>query len=953
MRFQSSLEYTSILALMIFLMPLCLAHAGPGTCGDTVCDVTENNCSCPEDCPGTLNSLIGVDRRAIFSLNPATGDGTRLTGPGLDGFFISGAAFDPDTQTLYLADPRENALLRVDTATREITVVGQFDASSVSGLAFDPNTQTLFASDAAHSGSQLLRLDTSTGTSTFIGNIGFDDVFGLAFDRTTNTLYGVDHATSLLITIDTIAGTGTTVGPIGFDDIAGLTIDSNSGTLYGSDTSSDELIIINKSTGAGTAVGPSGRQVLNALAYDDTSNTLFGVDTSTGIITLDTQTAGSTSFKFLGIHSVIGLAYDSTTNTTYAIDANTRLLITIDLNDAVATPIGEVEVGGLTGLAFSPSDQLLYASTFGMLYTIDPITANHTFIGSTNTFGVGPVNGLTFNSNTDTLYGVTLNGNLIALDTTTGVGTLIGNVGFNQMASLSFDPATNVLYGTSNSESSFIRIDPQTGQGTTVAALSKDFFSLIQALTFDSSSGRLVAFDTNTDSLFGIAIDTGFVQFIGPDNVGFLTSLAFDALTNTLYGVVSQSSTLLVTVDPLTGTSTPIAELSEELVQASAFDPNARVLYAVTLNSGELLQFDVATQTLTTIGTTGLLVVHGLAFDPVSGLLYASTPAPGTRLFTINPQTAESSQLDFHIFVRHTGLAFDAQNGVLYGVENDDLYTFDTVTGQPTFVGATPGLNLDGLTFAPGEFACNDGIDNDCDGNVDCADTDCSGDAECCGDGVVDPSQECDDGNRTSGDGCSEFCITEFCGDGIVNNGSEACDDSGTSATCDDDCTLPVCGDGTLNTLAGEACDDGLANGNTPNACRMSCQLPACGDGVVDNGEACDTGGSSATCNDNCTQSECGDGVVNTMAGEACDDAGPSVNCDDDCTLANCGDGRLNILAGEECDDGNTNNGDGCSANCKIESAVAIPAISLPGMLSLIILLTSALAIRSWHQLAI
>jgi cysteine-rich repeat protein len=69
---------------------------------------------------------------------------------------------------------------------------------------------------------------------------------------------------------------------------------------------------------------------------------------------------------------------------------------------------------------------------------------------------------------------------------------------------------------------------------------------------------------------------------------------------------------------------------------------------------------------------------------------------------------------------------------------------------------------------------------------------------------------------------------------------------------------------------------------------------PVCGDGHLDEGEQCDDG--------------------NTVSGDG---------CSADCKIETppppvCGDGHLD--QGEECDDGNTVSGDGCSADCKIET---------------------------------
>ncbi|SVD76316.1 uncharacterized protein METZ01_LOCUS429170, partial [marine metagenome] len=92
-----------------------------------------------------------------------------------------------------------------------------------------------------------------------------------------------------------------------------------------------------------------------------------------------------------------------------------------------------------------------------------------------------------------------------------------------------------------------------------------------------------------------------------------------------------------------------------------------------------------------------------------------------------------------------------------------------------------------------------------------------------------------------------------------------------------------------------------------------------CGDGIIHDelGEACDTGGESATCDDDCTAVACGDGNHNAAAGEACDDGTNSNNdaCLDasgsNCIVAICGDGYINSAA-ETCDDSNTTAGDGC-----------------------------------------
>ena len=59
--------------------------------------------------------------------------------------------------------------------------------------------------------------------------------------------------------------------------------------------------------------------------------------------------------------------------------------------------------------------------------------------------------------------------------------------------------------------------------------------------------------------------------------------------------------------------------------------------------------------------------------------------------------------------------------------------------------------------------------------------------------------------------------------------------------------------------------------------------------------------------------------VTAALSGDGCCPAGASANTDSDC-VAQCGNSK--VEQGEECDDGNQLGGDGCTAECKRESAV-------------------------------
>jgi fibro-slime domain-containing protein len=138
-----------------------------------------------------------------------------------------------------------------------------------------------------------------------------------------------------------------------------------------------------------------------------------------------------------------------------------------------------------------------------------------------------------------------------------------------------------------------------------------------------------------------------------------------------------------------------------------------------------------------------------------------------------------------------------------------------------------------------------------------------------CGDGTQTPGEACDDGEDNDDSaygGCTQLCKRgPRCGDGKLQKAEEACDD-GHNVTpysidqkgCAPGCQLPAwCGDAQVDSLFGEACDDGKNDG-TYGGCEADCTLaPRCGDKVVDEPqENCDDGNavSGDGCSSKCSQ---------------------------------------------------------------------------------------------------
>jgi cysteine-rich repeat protein len=156
-------------------------------------------------------------------------------------------------------------------------------------------------------------------------------------------------------------------------------------------------------------------------------------------------------------------------------------------------------------------------------------------------------------------------------------------------------------------------------------------------------------------------------------------------------------------------------------------------------------------------------------------------------------------------------------------------------------------------------------------------------------------------------------------------NGQQ-CDADGNLCTVGDSCQSGTCTAGTaLNCSDGNPCTSDSCSPTT--GCTATPNNAVCNDGNACTGPDVCQGGVCApqalTCDDNnpCTIDSCntltGCTYANQLNNSSC---GPTSICiGGACTAGKCGDSVVMSLLVEECDDGNTNSGDGCSSQCKVE----------------------------------
>lgn len=218
---------------------------------------------------------------------------------------------------------------------------------------------------------------------------------------------------------------------------------------------------------------------------------------------------------------------------------------------------------------------------------------------------------------------------LYELDPATGaVIQTIGNSGVvspHHITSLACQPTTGKFFGYVNeyvayNEGQLATIDLATGLATVLSTSSPVH---VPDMTFDPD-GTLYGWTeggTWFDDLIKFDTSTGAVTQVGDALVSTArTGLASDS-NGKLY---MKAAAELYTVDKVTGVATPLITLSQDLVNALAFDENDE-LYSVDRvgTTSYLMKIDIATGNVSTVGDMGVANIAAIEFScggPVQSL---------------------------------------------------------------------------------------------------------------------------------------------------------------------------------------------------------------------------------------------------------------------------------------------------------------------------------------------
>lgn len=194
------------------------------------------------------NVLYGTDISSdkLIIIDRNIGAATVVGDLGYDN--VQGLAFDPGTDTLYGSDVTTDNLITINTTTGSGSQVGRLiDAGDISieftnvqGLAYDSQAGILFGVDVGKR--QLIRINTASGRVTVVGNLDSPNIQGLAYNSDLNTLIGTDVQNNSLLNIIKTTGQSNLLGTINRLNVIGLayvplgSAPANSEGLYGSGT---------------------------------------------------------------------------------------------------------------------------------------------------------------------------------------------------------------------------------------------------------------------------------------------------------------------------------------------------------------------------------------------------------------------------------------------------------------------------------------------------------------------------------------------------------------------------------------------------------------------------------------------------------------------------------------------------------------------------------------------
>lgn len=659
---------------------------------------------------GTILDTVG-NNSTLVEIDPETG--ALIQTIGLVGYVVNGLEFNERDGLLYGTtttwDPTfPSGLIRIDITTGAGTPIG-------TGAGMHVNNPTNYRGGAnsylfawTEDGDDLVRIDTTTGLATVVGDSGISTLeHGLARNEN-GSLFLVNSGGSVY-SINTSTGLATSVGSIGqtahhgdFDQATGLYF----GLTYGGSARSlvvaevtttsvfhyyniptvDNLFTLSFVPDRPPVTAISGRLLGTILDQAGDNSTLVEINPGNG---------ATTAIGLVG-YEVNGLEYNQVNGRVYATTSNNdptfpNGLIEINMTTGAGTPIGSGAGMLINNPTVNAAGQM-YAWTEDSddLVTVNTTTGVATVVGDS---GVGSLeHGLAFDGQDNLFLVNSYYGDVYTINPATGVGTQAGTL--HIMAHHGdFDPVTGLYFGLDQTASygPARKLVIAKVTSTSSRVLNQiDTTDALHTLTFvpkaapPSTKGAYRLLGTtidqvaNNSTLVEIDPQTGaLIKTIG--TVGYqVNGLEYDKKSNKLYGTTSSNDPTfpngLIQINLQTGSGTPIGSGSGFSQILNPTVNSMGKLYAWTEDFDDLVTVNTTTGVATVVGDTGLGYLsweHGLAFDKNDNLFLVNGDIG--EVYTINPATGAGTYVETMGQRAHHG-DFDPGTGLYFGIDTTPPY---------------------------------------------------------------------------------------------------------------------------------------------------------------------------------------------------------------------------------------------------------------------------------------
>jgi Zn-dependent metalloprotease len=263
-------------------------------------------------------------------------------------------------------------------------------------------------------------------------------------------------------------------------------------------------------------------------------------------------------------------------------------------------------------VAFTSTDTGTVNETLS-IYSNDPVNPNKSV----------PLNGVGYviNAVQDTTFYASsggVNGEIILLDKSTGVGITVGSSNYSIINSLSINPVTDILYGaiSYSLQSSIVIVNASEGDAYSKFTLDLGYISI----AFDTS-GNLYG-GARTGEIYSIDLTDGSYNLLTTTTIQ-INAITFNPLTNEMWAAPNiyfgDDTDKIYKINLLNGEATEIGKTGlNKMTNDLAFDEMG-MLYGVIglpVFIGELISIDTSSAVATLIGETGFEDVQGLAYNP-------------------------------------------------------------------------------------------------------------------------------------------------------------------------------------------------------------------------------------------------------------------------------------------------------------------------------------------------